>query len=208
MIKKYKDYIKPITIILLTNALLYFFIKTFITNYHIISPKINFKLIPEFSFIYNSWYPFIFIMAFVVYKNNKETFNHLILSTFIGIILSNITFIVYPTLLPRSDITVKSISDLLLSITYKIDTPALNCLPSVHCLLCFCIMFYITFKTNLKTKYKILINIYCILIILSTLFIRQHVIIDIVVAFIYIVISITITYLFYNKLKKALNFLF
>ncbi len=208
MIKKYKNFLKPISIILLTNATLYFTIKIFIKNFHTLSPIITFKLIPSFSFIYNSWYPFIFLIAFLIYKKDKNSFNHFIITVFIGIILSNLTFILYPTYLGRPNITSNTISTLLLKLTYKLDSPPINCIPSVHCLLSFIIAYYITFKTTLQKKYKLLITLYSFLIILSTLLIRQHLLTDVLVALLYTIISTVLTYKFYEKLKRALNFLF
>lgn len=205
---KNKKFIKPILIILIVQACSYFILKNLIHNYNII-PGSNFELplCKYFVYIYNSWYPFIFLTAFITYKKDENIYKKLILSLLIGAILSHITFIVYPSMVIRPNIEVNSLTDAFLKLTYTLDTPAVNCLPSVHCLFCFISMFYIT-KINIKTKNKILINIYLILIVLSTLFTKQHLLIDLILAFIYSLVAIFTTHIFYDKLKRVLKFIF
>ena len=69
--------------------------------------------------------------------------------------------------------------------------------------------FYISYKRTLEKmeqlniKTKTLILIYFLLIILSTLLVHQHLLIDVIFAFIYSVISLLIThYLFTRKKHK------
>lgn len=207
-IKENKTYIKSISIVLLTEAFIYFIIKTIINDYNILTPKINFPLVSEFSIIYNSWYPFLFIIAYLIYKKDNNTYKKHIYTMIIGIILSQITFIIYPTMVLRPELEIKNIFDLVLYLTYYFDTPAINCFPSVHCLLCFISIYYITKTPNLKTKIKIPIITYFILIILSTFFTKQHILIDGVLALIYTIISIILVKIFYKKINKALKFIF
>lgn len=201
--KKYKDFYIPLLLVLLINATLYFLVKYIPTPPHPMSSKIDFPLIKQLVFIYNSWYPFIIITAFIIYKHNKEIYKKTIYTLTISIILTEITYIIYPTIILRPEITIKSFTDLVLHITYKLDTPAINCLPSTHCLFCF-ILTYFTLKTKeLKTSYKILIILYLFLIVISTLLIKQHLLIDVITAFIYMIISVLITKYLYTKLKAS-----
>lgn len=209
MIKKYKEFIKSTLIILVLEAFLYFIIKNFINSYNTVSSLgFEFPLIKEFVYIYNSWYPFIFLASFIIYIKNKELYKKFILTMIIGILLSDLTFLIYPTIIVRPDIEIKGFTDLILYLTYYFDTPAVNCVPSVHCLFCFISIYYVTFYKKIKTKIKVPIITYLILIILSTLFIKQHLLIDVVVASIYTIISILLTNILYKKVKRALNFLF
>ena len=126
----------------------------------------------------------------------------------IGILLSDLTFLIYPTIIVRPEIEIKGFTDLILYLTYYFDTPAVNCVPSVHCLFCFISIYYVTLNKKIKTQIKVPIITYLILIILSTLFIKQHLLIDVVVASIYTIISIFLTNILYKKVKRALNLLF
>ena len=170
--KKYINFLKPMLLVLILNAFLYFITKQLNLNYNFITPKITFPFIPTLVFIYNSWYPFIFIISFIIYKKDYNLFRKLIKSLIISIILSNLTFIIYPTIINRPSIKVDNITSFILNLTYKIDNPAVNCLPSIHCLFSFIISYYIL-KTKSNIKTKTLILIYFLLIILSTLLFIQ-----------------------------------
>ena len=206
--KKYKDFFKSITIVLITQAIIYFLIKLIISNYITINSVLTIPLIKWFVYFYDSWYPFIFFASFIIYKHNKENYYKLIFTLIIASLLAHITFIVFPTMVERPDINISSFTDLILYITYKSDTPAVNCLPSVHCLYCFIIIFYILIIKSINLKYKVPIILYLILIILSTLFIQQHIVEDVILSFIYTIISIILVYIFYGSIRKTLNFLF
>lgn len=209
MIKKYKEFIKSTLIVLVLEAFLYFLIKNFINSYNTVSSLgFEFPLIKEFVYIYNSWYPFIFLASFIIYIKNKELYKKFILTMIIGILLSDLTFLIYPTIIVRPEIEIKGFTDLILYLTYYFDTPAVNCVPSVHCLFCFISIYYVILNKKIKTKIKVPIITYLILIILSTLFIKQHLLIDVVVASIYTIISILLTNILYKKVKRALNLLF
>lgn len=177
-----------------SQTLLYLLIKYFIHDYHLINSIINIPLIKPFIYIYNSWYPFIFICAFLIYKDNNRLFYAFILSLLLSALLAQITFIIYPTIIERPTIYVNNITDLILNITYKLDNPPINCLPSMHCIYCFITVYYIL-KSNIKKKY--LFNIYLLLIVLSTLFTNQHIIEDVIAALVYSIIAI----LMINKFK-------
>ncbi len=199
--KKYKDFLILIIFTMGSQALIYFLIKYFIHDYHTINSIVNIPLIKSFIYFYDSWYPFIIICAFLIYRHNKKLFYAYIPSLLIAAVLAQITFVIYPSIIIRPTIEVKSFTDWLLDFTYKTDTPAINCLPSMHCIYCFITSFYII-KSNINKKY--LFIIYLILIILSTLFVHQHILEDVLLALLYSIIAISIVYL--NK-EKLLNFI-
>lgn len=196
--KKYRDFIILIILTMGLQALLYFLIKCFINDYHLINSIINVPLIKPFIYFYDSWYPFIIICAFIVYKDNKNLFYKLILSMLLCGLLAHLTFIIYPTMVERPTIIVHNITDWLLNFTYQTDSPPVNCLPSVHCIYCFLIIFYII-KSNIKPIKKYIIVIYSFLIVLSTIFVHQHIIEDVLFALLYIIISIIIVNIFTKK---------
>jgi len=103
-IKENKSYIKSISLVLLSEAFIYFCIKTIIKDYNILTPKINFPVISFFSIIYNSWYPFLFLIAYTIFKKDETTYKKYIYTIIIGAILAEITFITYPTMVIRPDI--------------------------------------------------------------------------------------------------------
>lgn len=201
--KRFKDFLIPILIVMGTQSLSYFCIKYFIHNYHVLSSVLTVPFIKYFVYFYDIWYPFVFFVAYLIFKHSDKKFYYsLVFSMGLASILAHITFISYPTVLSRPEITVNSFTDFAMYVTYKLDTPAINCLPSVHCLYCFILSYYVLILDNFKVKYKIPIVLVFMLIVASTLFTYQHIIEDVILALIYTIISILIVSIIFNKTQK------
>lgn len=205
-LKENYSYIKSIIITLLLQALIYFTLNIILKNHIILKTSFNIPLIKWMIFIYNSWYPLVFYISYLIYKDNTNLYKKLIFTMILGFLMSHITFIIYPSSIIRNDIIVNNFIDFVIYVTYKFDNPV-NCLPSIHALVCYILIYY-TLKSNLSLKRKIILNIYLFLIILSTLFVHQHIPIDLLLALIYSLISIIIIRKLYPKLKETLKFLF
>lgn len=205
-LKENYSYIKSITITLLLQALIYFTLNIILKNHIILKTSFNIPLIKWMIFIYNSWYPLVFYISYLIYKDNTNLYKKLIFTMILGFLMSHITFIIYPSSIIRNDILVNNFIDFVIYVTYKFDNPV-NCLPSIHALVCYILIYY-TLKSNLSLKRKIILNIYLFLIILSTLFVHQHIPIDLLLALIYSLISIITIKKLYPKLKETLKFLF
>ena len=200
--KKYSDLKKYLILVgftMLSQALVYFVIKNFLSEYHIISSIIDTPIIKYFVYFYDLWYPFILINTFIIYKSDIKLFYTLIATMLTGALLSHITFLVYPSMVVRPIIEVKSFTDFILDFTYKTDTPPVNCLPSMHCVYCFVTSYYIIKCKNININKRLAIITFSFLIVLSTLFIKQHIIEDVILSFIYTIISILLVY--HNKEK-------
>jgi len=99
------------------------------------------------------------------------------------------------------------LTTLVLKITYYFDEPALNCFPSIHCLFCFQVIFsYITTKT-INNKYKIFIITFAILIIISTVLVKQHYIFDVFASLLITIITNLIVEIIplANKFQKKIE---
>ena len=207
-IKQYKEFLKSIIIVMGTNGISYFLIKLFINNYNVINSFVNFPIIKEFVFFYDIWYPFVILVSFFIYIHNKEVYYKLIYTIIISAILSYITFIVYPTVIARPEIEVNNFVDWILDFTYKSDTPPVNCFPSLHCIFCFILIYYTLISKNIKKVPKCIIIIISTLIILSTLFIRQHIIEDGICSIIYVFIAIILVKFLQKFFQKVFKFIF
>lgn len=207
-IEENKFYLKSIILIFGINALIYFLLKIFISDYHLISIPLDNKIpfIKDFIYIYMIWYPFLIVSYYIVWKNNKEKYAKLVLVTITSLLILYMFFILYPTKVDRP--VVDSFNDLTTFITYvtfKADTPV-NCFPSGHCLLCFILMFS-TFKDQKLPKiFKIIANVLSILIIASTMLVKQHVILDAVGS---LILAISTYYLitntsYFKKIEKKI----
>lgn len=206
--KKYCSFFKSISIVLVVQAFVYFIIKLVVRDFNIIESFISIPYIKYFVYFYDIWYPFIFFSAFIMYENDISNYKNLIYTLLLGAFISHLTFLIYPTMIVRPEISVNSITDFIVLLTYESDTPAVNCLPSLHCLFCFIFMYYTFTSNKIDKKYKYLIVSILLMIVLSTLFIRQHIIEDVILSLIYTILIIFIVKKFNDVFNKYLKFLF
>ena len=190
-IKKDEKFFISIAILFLGNMFLYWFIKLFQSNPIYINYYLDDK-IPFWGwlvYVYNMFYPFCLIAFYLLYKKDEKAYFKGIIACIIGVLICDIIYLFIPTIMyrpvtPNSD----PFTNLVLKITFFFDDPPLNCFPSLHCVFCFQVIFsYIISKCTLKRKTWIIIC--SMLIILSTLFVKQHYIFDIISAFLVCLIA-------------------
>jgi membrane-associated phospholipid phosphatase len=203
-VKKNKQFYISIFFMLVLQMITYALVKLFQTNYHTFNYSLDNKIpfIPQMIIIYNLFYPMIFITFHSIYKKDKQTFNKGIIAAIIGYIIADIIFIIYPVEMIRPDITnlhVDPITRLIITLTYNIDSPAINCFPSIHCIYCMNCIYTIIKTNNLNIRSKIIYIITLSLIILSVLIVKQHYIFDILSALIIVIISNIISNFIYKK---------
>ena len=138
---------------------------------------------------YIIWYAFIF--GYLVYFCFKDTdvYVKTLITIVIGELICFVIYFFFQTTVPRPTIEGNGIFVMLVKYIYAHDQPV-NCFPSIHVLTTYAIMLA---SFHIKNKHKwntYFIHLIGSLIILSTLFIKQHVILDMVasmflVAFIY-----------------------
>ncbi len=186
--------------ILLFQSILYFVAKLTPFSYHVVNMPIDdhISFIPIFVISYVSWYIMLLLIPFIYYKSDQKTYRSYIVTLVVSLIISFFIFFFYPTTLIRPNIEVVDITTLIIKLIYLIDTPALNCMPSAHCIIAFLFIFTIIKCKNVHSLTKILIIIHSITVVMSTLFIKQHVFIDVLTAF-----GLTLTvYLITNHIIK------
>lgn len=173
-----------VVFILGLQAFLYFVTKNFNSSFHLIGSSLDDKIpfIKYFIYIYDSWYPFLVFVWVLLFYFDRDKCINFIVAGFLSIIIGNFIFLFYPTTVLRPDIVVNDLASLIVSITYNADVPV-NCMPSMHCIFCF-IPIFCLINSKIKNRYKVPICLYFVLIIFSTLFVKQHVIIDVISAFI------------------------
>lgn len=208
---KKQDYkiIMLICALVIFETLIYFLPHLSPFNITLLNSNID-NIIPyisQFIYFYILWYALIFLIPFLFYKKNKDTFYKYITSFVITIIFCGIIYFIFPSTVNRPIIENNNFSDILTNIIYKIDNPPLNCFPSGHCIICFYFIFGLNEIKNIKPIYKLGLFIIFVMIILSTLFVQQHVIYDVIGA---IMVSIPIWYIvsktkIYNKIKQRIN---
>ncbi len=196
---------------------LYFFITFFSfyfsrlinSNFHhfnittLIDTKIPF--IPCFILIYILAFVQWFIGYFFVCRESENVCYEVMASVFLAKSLCFLIFITFPTTMTRGDIQDNSIFSYLTNLIYSVDTPD-NLLPSLHC-----VDSWILFRTAHKLKkpgkwLKPAWFVFAVLVFLSVLFVKQHVILDIPAAIIVCEISIYLSHKFnVGRIYKKIN---
>jgi membrane-associated phospholipid phosphatase len=128
---------------------------------------------------YLFWYVFLAVgFLYLVYQDRSNYFQTLV-EFVIGLLLCYSVYAIYQTTVPRPDIEG---SDWLLRTVqwvYRSDEP-FNCFPSTHVLTAYLMMRAYLRSKRIAMSHTILVTSMAVLIIVSTLFVKQHVLMDIV----------------------------
>lgn len=207
--KKYikKLEIKPIitTISLVCiQSILYFISKLLQGDLNLVGNVIDTKIpfVPAFFIPYCIWYLMIFIIPYYLYCKDKDKFIKYTMAYILCSMIGNIVFISYPSTVARPTVTGTDIFSLIAKFIYWIDTPT-NCFPSLHCAISMLFILYTCESKNTNIITKISVCIISILIMLSTLFTKQHVVVD----FISGDMLALIVYLIVKQSKKLPNYI-
>ena len=206
--------IKPLlisTFLVLFQSFCYFISKLLEGDLNLIGGVLDSKIPFNIYFIipYAFWYFMLFIIPYYLYvKKDKESFIKYFISYILVVIVSNIIFVIYPTTVIRPEVSGSNILELMTRLIFYIDTPIQNCFPSLHCAMSMLWLLFILDSKKSSTSFKIWVPIVSILIMLSTLFVKQHVIIDLISGdVIALIVYIIIKYenKLTNKCKKILK---
>lgn len=128
---------------------------------------------------YLSWYGFLLVgFLYLAYKDRGMYYKTLF-QFIMGLLLCYGVYAIYQTTVPRPELTG---SDWLLRMVqwvYRNDQP-FNCFPSSHVLTSYLMMKAYVRSTYISLPYKIAAASMALLIIVSTQFVKQHVLLDIV----------------------------
>ncbi len=180
---------------------------TVVTNYHIIEMTADdaIPFIPFFVIPYYLWFPFVASSVIILYFHSKKEYVQLCLHLMAGMVIFLLVSALFPNghvLRPTNLQNTNVFTDLILNI-YALDTPT-NIVPSLHVYNTIAVYVAIS-NSALSAKIKWLSPLYFIIslsIILSTLFIKQHSMFDLLTAFILSLIFYPLIY-FYPYKKKA-----
>lgn len=152
---------------------------------------------------YCSWFLLLFIVPFIIYKKDKRDFVKYIFCYFFMSLIGDIIYVIFPTTVIRPEVYGSGILYVLAKIVFRIDNPVLNCFPSLHCAVATLFVLMIN-KKKYPIHVRIIISTISLLVIPSTLLIKQHAFVDAVSG----VILAIIVYLLSSKMKKVQNGLY
>lgn len=200
MTKKYLFYIvfPPIF-----QTLLFIIVKLLQFTIHDVTMPIdnNIPYISYFVIFYIIWYLLLFLIPIMIYFYDKNILKEYALVYCICSIISTIIYILFPTTISRDVNIANNFTNTLVKFIYEYDTPALNCFPSLHALESMLWMLYVGFNKKFIFFIRVSVNTICIGIILSTLFIKQHVIVDIIGSLLVLILGYNISKLLLKNNK-------
>lgn len=132
-------------------------------------------VLPIFIVPYLLFYPFVFGGLLYLFIHNRESYLQTILSYSLGLAVAYLTYVAFPTTVPRLPVNGPDVFSAMLRFIYSIDQPY-NCLPSIHVLGTILVMAGIWQAERNRYWWVQLMGIS---IILSTMFTRQHGILDV-----------------------------
>lgn len=137
-------------------------------------------LVPEWIYIYFGCYIFWtvnYILVARIHRDDRAMFYRFVITDMTSRLVCAIFFIGLPTTNVRPEITGEGFSARLLTLLYSVDPPA-NLFPSIHCLVSWLCFAGIRGSDKVPFWYKIFSCIVALLVVLSTLFTKQHYAID------------------------------
>ena len=187
IIKKIHNYIpkyaiKPLILCAMLNSIVYSGARLFykpsifsnLTSYY--DDKI--PVIPVFVLIYFGCYVFWIVNYILISRINKDHCYRFLIADLLGKLICGIIYITFPTTNIRPNITTSGIFMDTLKFLYSVDT-ADNLFPSIHCLISwYCFAGLRNCKT-IPAWYRYFSFCMAIMIFISTLTTKQHVIVDV-----------------------------
>jgi len=132
-------------------------------------PFTRFAVIP-----YISWYIYVaFTIIFLMFSRQSNSYFRFIYSMIAGALVSYFIFIIFPTHVPRPELSGNDIFTLLTLSIYNADAPY-NCFPSMHVLYAFFCFVFLQNKFTGKNYIKLLNLCIFIVICASTVYTKQH----------------------------------
>ena len=130
---------------------------------------------------YSSWSIFIFATLTYLCLRDRKTYYNALASVNISLIICYLIYFFYQTTVPRPVLVGDDIFTQMVTWVYRNDQP-FNCFPSIHCLLSYLMIVAINTSKIKNKKNSFIICGIASLIILSTLFVKQHVLLDAIAA--------------------------
>jgi len=152
------------------------------TDVHLLLTPLDAQIpfVPAFILPYITWYPFIaFTLIFIFFKDVQVYFQTL-LALCMGLVICYVFYFYFQTTVPRPQVSNSGFLNRLVRIIYDHDPPY-NCFPSIHV-----VTSYLMLKGArvFSCWIRLIVRIIGILIIASTVFVKQHVLADVGMAII------------------------
>jgi membrane-associated phospholipid phosphatase len=137
-------------------------------------PFVDFFVVP-----YVIWYAFIFLMFVYFCIFDRAIYYRTLLSFCVGMLVCYVIYFFFQTTVPRPELVSNGIFTRMVQYVYGADQP-FNCFPSIHVLSSYLMILGIRHSKMWTLRKDIFVSAVSYSIILSTLFVKQHVVLDVV----------------------------
>lgn len=150
---------------------------------HVIGSEADRRIpfLPGFIYVYSSWFVLLFGIPLLLNIVSPELSIKYMLAHSIDQLLSNVTYLIYPTTFQRPEPPKKGLTGFCICKVYGANHRFLNCAPSVHCSVSF-LFALAALAAPLPVWLQIVVCVWALAIVASTLFVKQHMIIDAITA--------------------------
>lgn len=128
---------------------------------------------------YLLWYPFILAVLVYLCVKDRRLYFQTLAAYCVGLIVCYVVYYFYQTTVPRPIVSGNDVFSQLVRMTFASDQP-FNCFPSIHVLTSYLMMLAVGTSPLIGRRVKIGVGAFSATIILSTLLVKQHVILDVV----------------------------
>ena len=137
--------------------------------------------LPGFAFAYLLWFPLIALFPLFLYYVSEKDYAVYQLSILVSIVSSTVIYVLFPTSMERH-VPEEGHLRWLIRLIYKCDFKGSNCSPSLHCAQCYLILASACLCGTFNAGALVLILIITAAIVVSTVMIKQHALIDVITA--------------------------
>ncbi len=138
------------------------------------------RLIPfnkYFIVPYMLWAPFVLVMMVYFFVRDRKVYFNVLITINISLLVNYLIYSVFQTTVPRPEVAGADFWSGAVRLLYAVDKPY-NCFPSGHVTTAFAVLLGCYKLADINRKLAFGAKITVILIILSTLFLKQHVVMD------------------------------
>jgi len=155
-----------------------------------------------FALPYSVWIFYIYVCLFYFFKKDIHVYYRMLMTYAICALLCYLIYSVFQTTVARPYVGGTDPFSLLMQYIYNRDQPY-NCFPSIHCFSSYMVMRAI-WTSSFRNKWNMtLITGMSSLIILSTLFVKQHVVMDALAAIFLVEVVTAALIVFERKFRHA-----
>lgn len=161
-------------------------------------------LVKIFAIPYLGWYAFIILTLVYLCFKDKRIYYKTLITYNITILLCYLVYAYFQTTVARPEIVGSDIFSSLVAFIYNSDEP-FNCFPSIHCMTCFLMIIAVKHSKKVSKYVSLGVTASAVIIILSTLLVKQHVIMDVIAA--YFLSNIVFNFVYNVKSEKFISFI-